>query len=318
MTQESLNDLNTFVGTFSESLSLLDALKIPDTGSFILFSIAFRCLPVSTRKLFEANSSTDYPSIGQLLDFLRSRVAILEVVGESHKSSHNNASFKSTGQFRTGGEYTGKPRLTSLVTSRSNSTCPCCAGSHALTSCSRFKNWGPDERSRWTLEKKLCFNCFSDEHWAPECNVKSSCQNCTRKHHSLLHHTSSSRDRDVRNESPAAEASLCASVPRPLPHKASSIILGTALVHMRDRSGSWQTMRALIDCASQISAVTIACADRLGLKRSRWTAPITGLSGVPVVNVQGRVECNVQPRFASEPVLSINAWVLPAITSDLP
>ncbi|KAL4143914.1 hypothetical protein QTP88_006168 [Uroleucon formosanum] len=95
MTQESLNDLNTFVGTFSESISLLDALKIPDTGSFILFSIAFRRLPVSTRKLFEANSTVDYPSIGQLLDFLRSRVAILEVVGESHKGSTNNAPSKS-------------------------------------------------------------------------------------------------------------------------------------------------------------------------------------------------------------------------------
>ncbi|KAL4154263.1 hypothetical protein QTP88_002088 [Uroleucon formosanum] len=94
MTQESLNDLNTFVGTFSESISL-DALKIPDAGSFILFSIAFRRLPVSTRKLFKANSTVDYPSIGQLLDFLRSRVAILEVVGESHKGSTNNVPSKS-------------------------------------------------------------------------------------------------------------------------------------------------------------------------------------------------------------------------------
>ncbi|KAL4126236.1 hypothetical protein QTP88_010462 [Uroleucon formosanum] len=97
MTQESLNDLNTFVGTFSESILLLDALKIPDTGSFILFSIAFRRLPVSTRKLFKANSTVDYPSIGQLLDFLRSRVAILEIVGESHKGSTNNAPSKSAG-----------------------------------------------------------------------------------------------------------------------------------------------------------------------------------------------------------------------------
>ncbi|KAF0759210.1 Integrase catalytic domain-containing protein, partial [Aphis craccivora] len=194
--------------TFSESISLLDALKIPDTGSFILFSIAFRCLPVSTRKLFEANSSVDYPTIGKLLDFLRSRVAILEVVGESHKNSASNASSKSTGQFRKGGDYAGKPRFTSLVTSKSNSTCPCCAGSHALTSCARFENWGPDERARWTRDKKLCFNCFSDEHWALKCNAKSSCHNCTRKHHSLLHHMSSSRDRDVRNEPPAAEASL--------------------------------------------------------------------------------------------------------------
>ncbi|XP_022165278.1 uncharacterized protein LOC111030191 [Myzus persicae] len=77
-------------------------------------------------------------------------------------------------------------------------------------------------------------------------------------------------------------------------------------------------MRALIDSASQISAVTTACVDRLKLKCTRWTSPVTGLGGVPVVNVQGRVEFSVQPRFAVEPVLAVHAWVLPSITADLP
>ncbi|XP_025193649.1 uncharacterized protein LOC112593471 [Melanaphis sacchari] len=77
-------------------------------------------------------------------------------------------------------------------------------------------------------------------------------------------------------------------------------------------------MRALVDCASQISAITDRCANRLGLKRSRWTAPISGLFGVAVVNVLGRVDCIIQPRFAPEPALSVHAWVLPTITSDLP
>lgn len=36
------------------------------------------------------------------------------------------------------------------------------------------------------------------------------------------------------------------------------------------------------------------------------------------MNVQGRVECTVHPRFASEPALSIHAWVLPTITNALP
>lgn len=76
-------------------------------------------------------------------------------------------------------------------------------------------------------------------------------------------------------------------------------------------------MRALVDCASQISAITDACAERLGLKRSSWTAPISGLSGVHV-NVHGRVECTIQPRYATEPVLSVHAWVLPTISDDLP
>jgi len=41
-TQESLSDLNTFVSKFSEGLFLLKSLNIPDFGSFVLFSMAFR------------------------------------------------------------------------------------------------------------------------------------------------------------------------------------------------------------------------------------------------------------------------------------
>ncbi|KAL4104245.1 hypothetical protein QTP88_019554 [Uroleucon formosanum] len=77
-------------------------------------------------------------------------------------------------------------------------------------------------------------------------------------------------------------------------------------------------MRALVDSASQISAVTAACVKRLGLKMSRWTAPISGLSGTTVAKVQGQVECIVRPRFASDPILPVQAWVLPTITTDLP
>ncbi|XP_022164008.1 uncharacterized protein LOC111029351 [Myzus persicae] len=77
-------------------------------------------------------------------------------------------------------------------------------------------------------------------------------------------------------------------------------------------------MRALVDCASKISAVTVDCVSRLGLKGKRWTTPISGLAGVPVVNVQGRVNLAVQPRFSNEPLLDVNAWILPSITGDLP
>lgn len=63
-------------------------------------------------------------------------------------------------------------------------------------------------------------------------------------------------------------------------------------------------MRALIDCAFQITAMTVASADRLGLKRTRWTTPVLGWSGAPIINVQGRDSCNVQPHFATEPAMS--------------
>lgn len=45
---------------------------------------------------------------------------------------------------------------------------------------------------------------------------------------------------------------------------------------------------------------------------------MTGLSGVTIMDVQGRVDCVIQPRYSNEPVLSVQAWVLPAIIKDLP
>ncbi|KAL4126534.1 hypothetical protein QTP88_010755 [Uroleucon formosanum] len=67
--QESLQDLISVLSTFEESISLLSALKIPDLGSFILFSLAFRTLPLGTRKLFESTilNDSDYPSVDNLL-----------------------------------------------------------------------------------------------------------------------------------------------------------------------------------------------------------------------------------------------------------
>ncbi|KAE9529538.1 hypothetical protein AGLY_011634 [Aphis glycines] len=85
--QETLSDLNNFVSTFSENIALLNALKIKVLGSFILFSMAFRCLPASTRKLFESSTPSEFPSVTELLTFVQSRVAILEIAGD-HQKSH--------------------------------------------------------------------------------------------------------------------------------------------------------------------------------------------------------------------------------------
>jgi len=100
---------------------------------------------MSTRQLFEANSTADFPSLTQLLEFVRTRVAILEVVGELPNKAALSAPVKinrTPGPIRKGGEYSGKSqgsRLTSMVTTKNENTCPCCTGAHELVSCTRFK-----------------------------------------------------------------------------------------------------------------------------------------------------------------------------------
>lgn len=98
-TQETLHNLNNFIPIFAESISLLNALKIQDHRSFIIFSMAFRCLPPSTRKLFESSASPDFPSVNNLLTFVQFHVATLEIARDyqkrynnrSHPAPHSNA-----------------------------------------------------------------------------------------------------------------------------------------------------------------------------------------------------------------------------------
>lgn len=76
--KETLPYLSAFLNVFEETSAGLSALNIPDLSAYLLFTIASRCLPLSCRKLFEAENCTEYPSISQLLTFVKSRVQILE------------------------------------------------------------------------------------------------------------------------------------------------------------------------------------------------------------------------------------------------
>jgi len=165
-TQESLGELSNFTCVFSECMPFLDGLKIPDVGSFILFTLAFRRLPLHTRKLFETNTTRDIPSMNDLLEFVKSRVIVLEIVGDQPRkanstSSATRAEVKSGSygtQSRKGGDRFRKagPNITSsFVTTGSSKACPCCAESHALNSCNRIKSWSVEDRVRLLQEKKL-------------------------------------------------------------------------------------------------------------------------------------------------------------------
>lgn len=317
--QETLSDLNNFVSTFSENIALLNALNITDLGSFIVFSMAFRCLPASTRKLFESSTPPQFPSVTELLTFVQSRVAILEIAGDHQKKSNNRSQSTShSSAFAKKGPF--KPTNTSLVISKPSSSksdsCPNCREKHTITACQKFLLLSVEDRNKWARDNGVCYTCLSTTHWANKCHSKLRCDTCSRKHHTLLHGFSTRGQSE--NASSNADASLCATSMPSRADESSAVLLGTALVHIRDHCGTWQTVRAIIDSASQISAITVSCSTRLGLRLKHWTVPISGLSGATVADVLGTVDCVVQPRFATEPQLRTNAWVLPSITSNMP
>ncbi|XP_015376107.1 PREDICTED: uncharacterized protein LOC107170490 [Diuraphis noxia] len=302
---ETLIDLNKFLLTFEEGVSVLESMKIPDLGDFILFSLASRCLPSYSIKLFEAQLANGFPTDEDLLSFVKSRIRYWSVYPVYRRPQSSSL-------------------MTSTGTSKSNVSCPICKGSNAVSTCNKFTGWTVDVRENWARENRCCFRCLRIGHWAPECKSSVQCTKCPRRHHPLLHSTLTTviSDRDsnptcnsqlIREET-TAQSSIFGSNAQ----NSSSVVLGTALIHIRDWGGMLHTKRALIDSASQISAITVDCAAQLGLRVSRWTAPISGLSGTSVQNVKGQVNCNIQPRFATDQILKFTAWVFPTITAQMP
>jgi len=184
MSQESLSDLNHFVGTFNEGISLLEALNgTSNMGSFILFTVAFRRLHVATRKLFESSSKAEYPSIGELLKFVRTRVSILEVVSDPQKVGTTTPQAsqlgKPSGAPRKAGVYNGKSNGSlpmSFVTAKGDSSYPCCAESHSLSGCTLFKSWLAKGRTQWARENRVCFNFLNVCHWIQKCSSNPNCR----------------------------------------------------------------------------------------------------------------------------------------------
>ncbi|CAI6370531.1 unnamed protein product, partial [Macrosiphum euphorbiae] len=166
-------------------------------------------------------------------------------------------------------------------TKPTSASCYVCSGAHQLADCAKFKACSVDERYKVVCTHRLCMVCLIHGHMSFKCS--SSCSICKRRHHALLH-------RDQEPSKPAPPAAMLGR------QQAPTVLLGTALVHVRDTIGSCQTVRALIDSASQISAITSACCNRLGLQPSRWTVPVTGLSGQKAPDVQGIVQLTIQPR----------------------
>jgi len=311
--QESISSLNKFLNTFDESFGVLESLNIPNFGEFLLFSIAFRSLPVSSRRLFEMSNSEEYPKAQELFKFVKSRIQVLELAGGTTSVTSTKdpqpKPLKSKGKWSPSRKKSVSLIATdqSKVSSSNSDQCPGCNGSHQLQNCPVFKGLTVDGRYDVVSKHRLCMACFSSYHWSNKC--KESCSKCKRRHHLLLH-----RDAQLSQASAAQQPPVVMLSSQSSP----SVLLGTAVALAQDIGGNVQPVRALLDSGSQISVITKECSDRLGLRRSRWTASLTGLSGQCVPKVLGTVLLKVRPRYDSAPVITVKAWVLPTITADMP
>lgn len=321
--RESCSSLSLFVNTFRENVSAIKALGIEDISGFLLFYIGARVLDPETRRLFEANlTQSEIPTLDKLLDFTSQRCRILENIGTNN--DRQEVGKKEKVKMAKGGVY-GKASFTATTSSKSLK-CILCQHEHLLYRCFLFKRKSVSARRKFVNDHSLCFTCLKPGHLSNSCPTTYKCRTCEGKHNTLLHKDSVESGSNVieelrRPESPINGEIATGSAQKfsGTTHTDATVVLGTAMVRVRDMTGQLQPVRILLDCGSQVSAITSQCATRLGLKRYRSQVEVVGLSQQPIAKVKGITHCTFVPFQSEEPHFNVsNIIVLSQITRSIP
>lgn len=104
----------------------------------------------------------------------------------------------------------------------------------------------------------------------------------------------------------------------PIIRSNSNVILATAVVTLHSNGGFDINARALCDSGSQANLISLACVEKLGLKRRPYDGAIAGVTLQKNNQVRGIVTVAVSPRFESEFSLNIEFLVVNRIVNSLP
>lgn len=108
-------------------------------------------------------------------------------------------------------------------------------------------------------ELKLCNNCLHRSQAAKDCKW-SGCKMCGDKHNTILGFNFPS------------EMTSCTLA------TAQNAIFSTAMVEIRDSKGRWVKARALLDCGSQCSFLTVQLCVILNLPKLKTNLTIIGIN----------------------------------------
>lgn len=338
---ESASSIKQILDITTACLKSLENLGIKvESWDAIVNHLVLTKLDLETRRQWENHvsqqESDELPTWMLLKKFLETRFRTLEMLDGGKpagkpmaKQPYNNIS--------------GKPSPTKKVfhstaieekkqmINNNEKVCAMCEGGHTIHQCKQFEKQSPEQRSEWVQSKGLCFNCLSSNHSVRYCRQPMCCRRCGRRHHQMLHYERVQNREPVSQDSTSHDSekpSVQEVLPKREPEKRvvahfatesnkSQVLLATAMVRVKSRNGRSLIVRALIDQGSEVSFVTEATAQTLGLKKSFLNATVSGIGEgqtktKSVVYVEVESLCN--PEFS----MSIEAYVLKKLTSFLP
>nr|XP_024218407.1 uncharacterized protein LOC112211253 [Halyomorpha halys] len=214
----------SYLAEVGEGIEAFRSLALEDESDVVLSTLALRALDHVTRRHFElAHASSEFPTVDDMIAFVRQRLMACKLSHELDMQPHSDAPrAKPAGRGKGGisllaskvgakervspGLSGSPPRHTSPgksgrsghrqspgTPSRGKSVspgkerCPRCQGRHLLGQCFRFLALTPQERHDFVKSSDLCRNCLRSGHHASKCHSDFTCSFCRAKHHSVLH-----------------------------------------------------------------------------------------------------------------------------------
>lgn len=188
----------------------------------------------------------------------------------------------------------------------------------------------PQQRIEKVKTLNLCFNCLSHNHTASQCH-RSLCRTCQRKHHTLLH-------LDINKPSAVQPCEIVPSYnnnkskraypTETIPSNTSivlncrnisirrQILLNTAIVYVEDSLKELHQVRVLLDSESICNFITENCVQRLGLRKVKQEAYISGVCGISSP-IQYKVQATIESTTTNYNT-DIEYFVTRTITAELP
>ncbi|XP_076655135.1 uncharacterized protein LOC143360306 [Halictus rubicundus] len=292
---------------FNETFDAIDALEnlgrpVTNAVDWIVELTVERWDRQSRREWEDSlKHSKDHPTLEQLRTFMEGRIQTCEALEPQtdEASDGRKAHVKSA-----------KVHAVSRASS-SAKVCALCQGNHFVLYCGRYQAKTPAERKETAKTLSLCFNCLG-KHPASECTSPKRCQKCEGKHHTTIHEAAPSTKSTKSPEAFVQHVSMHVS------RSSFSVLLSTARVAVSGPRGQGCSARSLIDPGSEVSLITEALAQRLGVKRSQARVPLLGVGGARAKFTRGKTTLVISPPGRGELRFQIPVYILPELSRYRP
>lgn len=200
-----------------------------------------------------------------------------------------------------------------------------------LQYCESLLKLDAPSRHRKVKELNVCINCLRKGHFIQNCESKSTCRKCDRKHHTILHMSNNTEKRNNTTQVEKTESTACVSnekieniesdVTNNITMHCSSVatsqvLLSTARIHLQKSNGTFLEVRALLDSASQSNFITNEICQLLNLKKEPITMNVTSINQ-EITKITHKVQVVMKSKI-NDFTATLTCLVVPSITSSLP